>query len=199
MTPILMPQSELEATAAALARAFHHDPLQTYILPDEQERADRSPAHFASILRYGLLFGEVLTLPGPTSGAAVVLPPDGWEITPDRAAAAGFDQWSTTLGEVAANRFITALAALEPLHHRDVPHAHWYVLLLGVAPEWQGAGKGRALLRTVFDRATAAGQPCYLETAQPKNVGFYEHLGFRTVVNLVEPTSGLPFWTFRRD
>jgi GNAT superfamily N-acetyltransferase len=194
-----MHPADLEATAAALARAFQDDPLQTYILPDAEERARRSPAHFASILRYGLLFGEVFAAPGRARGAAVVLPPDGWEITPERAAAAGFDQWPITLGAVAAERFSSALSVLEPLHHRDVPRAHWYVLLLGVAPDAQGTGLGRALLQPVFDRATAAGQPCYLETAQPKNVGFYEHLGFRVVVDMVEPTSGLRLWTFRRD
>ena len=154
-------------------------PLQTYILPDAEDRARRSPAHFASIFRYGLLFGEVFTAPG---GAAVVLPPDEWEITPERGTSAGFDQGPTSLGAVAAERFSAALLALEPSHHRDLPSAHWYVLLLGVSPEAQGTGLGRALLQPVLDRATAAGQPCYLETAQPKNVGFYERLGFRVTL-----------------
>lgn len=199
MTATTMPASELDATAAALARAFHDDPLQTYILPDSRERAARSPAHFASILRYGLLFGEVFTIPGPASGAAVVLPPDGWEITPERAEAAGFNQWPTTIGEVAADRFVNTLSVLEPYHRRDVPPAHWYVLVLGVAPEAQGTGRGRALLQPTLARAATAGQPCYLETAQPKNVGLYEHLGFRVLAEVVEPTSGLRLWTFRRD
>lgn len=199
MTAVSLNPSDVDATAAALARAFHDDPLQTYILPDPADRAARSPAHFASILRYGLLFGEVFSLPGPASGAAVVLPPGGWEITPERAAAAGFDEWPTTLGAVAAERFVAALSVLEPFHHRDVPPAHWYVLLVGVSPEAQGSGRGRALLQPTLDRAAVAGQPCYLETAQPGNVPFYEHLGFRTLVHLVEPTSALPLWTFRRD
>lgn len=80
-------------------------------------------------------------MPGPASGAAVVLPPGQWEITPDHAAASGL-----TTGR----------------RHS----ARW--------------------------RAN-------LETAQPKNAPFYEHLGFRPIINLVEPTSTLPFWTLRRD
>lgn len=199
MTVTSLHPADLETTAAALARAFHDDPLQTFILPDAEERARRSPAHFAPILRYGQLFGEVFTAPGRAAGAAVVLPPNEWDITPERAAAAGFDEWPNTLGAVAAQRFSAALSALEPFHHRDVPSAHWYILLLGVSPEAQGTGLGRALLQPVLDRATAAGQPCYLETAQPKNVGFYQHLGFQVLVDMVEPSSGLRLWTFRRD
>lgn len=199
MIAVPMQSSDLEAHAAALARAFHADPLQTYILPDPEERAARSPAHFASLLRYGLLFGEVFTIPGPATGAAIVLPPDGWDVTPERAAAAGFDRWPETIGPVASERFLTTLSVIEPFHQRDVPRAHWYVFVLGVSPEAQGTGRGRALLHPVLDRARAEGLPCYLETAQPENVAFYQHLGFRVVVDMVEPISAVRLWTFRRD
>ena len=104
-----------------------------------------------------------------------------------------------TIGEVAAERFLTTLSAIDPFHQRDVPRAHWYVFVLGVSPEAQGTGLGRALLEPVIDRARAEGLPCYLETAQPKNVGFYQHLGFRVLVDMVELKSGLRLWTFRRD
>ncbi len=153
MTAVSLHPSDLDAQAAALARAFQEDPLQTFIFPDPEERATRSPAHFASLLRYGQLFGQVFTIQGPATGAAVVLPPNGWEVTPGRAAAAGFDQWPMTIGEVAAERFLTTLSAIDPFHHRDVPRAHWYVFVLGVSPEAQGTGLGRALLEPVIGRA----------------------------------------------
>jgi GNAT superfamily N-acetyltransferase len=141
----------------------------------------------------------VLTTTRPSDGAAVWLGPDAWEVTPERAAAAGLDDLPTIIGASAAERFFSVLAAVDPYHHRDVPPAHWYVMVVGVAPEVQGQGLGRALLQPIIDRANALGQPCYLETAQPKNVAFYEHLGFRQLVDTVEPSSGLRMWTFRRD
>ena len=58
-------------------------------------------------------------------------------------------------------------------------------MVVGVAKEAQGHGLGRALLQPMIDRADAACQPCYLETTQPKNVAFYEHLGFRRIVSTV--------------
>ena len=51
----------------------------------------------------------------------------------------------------------------------------------------------------MIDRADTAGQPCYLETAQPTNVAFYEKMGFDRVVDTREPQSGLRLWTFRRS
>lgn len=192
-------EDDLAAAAAVLARAFHDDPLQTYVFPDPAERVARSPAHFESLLRYGLQFGEVLTTAGVPRGAAVWLGPNAWEVTPERAAAVGLDRLPTVLGAAAAERFFSVLAAIDPYHHRDVPAAHWYVMVVGVAPDAQGSGVGRALLQPIMDRAAAAGQPCYLETAQPTNVVFYEQLGFHRLVETVEPQSGLRLWTFRRD
>lgn len=198
-TIVRLRDHDVAAAAQALARAFHDDPLQSYVFPDPAERAARSPAHFAPLLRYGLQFGEVLTTAGNPAGAAVWLGPTAWEVTPERAAAAGLDELPNTLGPDAAERFFSALAAIEPYHHRDVPPAHWYLMVVGVAPEAQGRGVGQALLQPLMDRAEAAGQPCYLETAQPKNVAFYKRLGFQLLVETVEAKSGVRLWTFRRD
>ena len=64
-------ESQIEDAGRALALAFQSDPLQTYVLPDSRVRAERSPAHFAALLRYGHLFGEVFTTRGAPVGAAV--------------------------------------------------------------------------------------------------------------------------------
>jgi ribosomal protein S18 acetylase RimI-like enzyme len=196
---VTLTEENLEAAAESLARAFHNDPLQAYVFPDEDERAARSPAHFTPLLRYGMLFGKVLTTQDKPLGAAVWLPPETWEVTPERAAAAGLDALPDVLGEEAAERFFSVLGAIDPYHHRDVPPAHWYLMVVGVAPEASGKGLGRALLKPIMNRADAAGLPCYLETAQPDNVAFYEYLGFKKIVEEVEPQSGLTMWTFRRD
>jgi len=196
---VRLAEQDVAAAAAALALAFQDDPLQTYVFPDPVERAARSPAHFAPLLQYGLLFGEVLTTVGTPVGAAVWLGPNAWEVTPERARAAGLDELPNALGADAAKRFFSVLEAVDPYHHRDVPASHWYVMVVGVAPEMRGNGLGRALLQPIIDRAEADGLPCYLETAQPNNVTFYEHLGFRRLVETVEPQSGLRLWTFRRD
>lgn len=202
MTPnniVSLSEENLSFAAESLARAFQEDPLQSYVFPDAAERAARSPAHFAPLLRYGMLFGEVLTTEGKPLGASVWLPPETWEVTPERAAATGLDELPDVLGEEAAERFFSVLGAIDPYHHKDVPPAHWYVMVVGVEPEAHGRGLGRALLEPVMDRADAAGLPCYLETSQPNNVSFYEYLGFKKVTEVIDPQSGLRLWTFRRD
>jgi hypothetical protein len=134
------------------------DPLQTYVFPDPIKRALRSPGHFAPLLRYGLQFGEVLTTAGAPAGAAVWLGPNAWEVTPERATAAGLDQLPIALGTAAAERFFSVLAAIDPYHHRDVPAEHWYVMVVGLRPAWE-AGRSGAFAASHGSR-DAASQPC---------------------------------------
>ena len=196
---VRLERKDLSRAATALGRAFHDDPLQSYVLPDPAVRAERSPAHFAPILEYGLRFGTVLTTAGEPRGAAVWLPPGETAVTDQRAAEAGLDTLPDVLGAAEADRFFSVLATIDPYHRTDVPSEHWYVLVIGVEPGAQGRGLGRALLTPVLEEARRDKLPCYLETAQPQNVEFYRHLGFRVLRDIVDPRSGLRLWTFRRD
>ena len=193
-----MDEDGLPAAAQALANAFMDDPLEKYTFPNEDERRAKAPGHFAAALRYGLKFGEVYAA-ADGAGASIWLKPGETEVTPERAIEGGFGELPGVMGEGAFNRFFTALAFAEEYHKRDVSEPHWYTMVLGVDPAFQGRGYGRSLLEPVMDRARADGTPVYLETAQPKNVSFYEKMGFRVLRELVEPSSSLQMWTFRCD
>ncbi len=170
-----------------------------YTLPDPDERAERAPGHFRLVLEYGLAFGTVLTTSGVTLGAAVWLPPGEGIISPARARDGGLDRLPKVIGAAAAERFGSVVSTLDPFHEGDVPRDHWYVSVLGVDPAAQGRGVGRALLEPVMDDARFSGLPCYLETANPSNVAFYQRSGFRVLHDFVEQLSGLRLWTLRCD
>lgn len=67
------------------------------------------------------------------------------------------------------------------------------------APAVASTGIGGSLVRAGLERADADGLPCYLETVNPKNVPFYQKLGFDVIVDTVDPTSDLRLWTFLRQ
>jgi GNAT superfamily N-acetyltransferase len=198
MEVVPLAEAQLEDAGRALALAFQDDPLQSYVLPDPEQRVLRSPAHFAALLRFGHLFGEVYTTTATPEGAAIWQPP-GVEVTPERAVSAGLDRLPAHIGADAMERLGRVLDYLEASHRRDVPPEHWYLMIVGVVPARQGQGVGRALLQPVLNRADSASLPCYLDTAQPRNLPFYQKLGFRVVAESVEPEGGLRLWTFRRD
>jgi ribosomal protein S18 acetylase RimI-like enzyme len=68
-----------------------------------------------------------------------------------------------------------------------------------VDPARQRQGIGRALVQAGVAQAAAAGLPCYLDTAAPENLPFYEQLGFRVLVDSPIPDTNLHFWTMALD
>ncbi|MCG7857131.1 GNAT family N-acetyltransferase [Flavihumibacter sp.] len=190
-------EEELEAASLSLANAFFMDPLQRYVFPEEKDNREKSPIHFKSILNYGYLFGDVYTT-DDIGGAVVWLRPGETDGSPEMAVAAGLDKLPEEVGTEEMNRFFNAIAFVETFHKEDIPMPHWYTMVIGVDPVHQGKGYGRILLDPVLEQAAADGIPVYLETAQPANVSFYQHLGFRILRELVEPVSGLQLWTFQK-
>ncbi|MFC3613116.1 GNAT family N-acetyltransferase [Lutimaribacter marinistellae] len=79
-----------------------------------------------------------------------------------------------------------------------VDPSDWYLSILGLDPSVQGQGKGSALLAPVLARADAAGVGCYLETFTPRNMRFYQRLGFVAVGTFHEPVTDAEYHVMRR-
>ncbi len=196
---VLQPLEEAQIAEAAqtLASAFHSDPLQMHVFPDPTERAQSALALFSCFLRQGHFFGEVFATAGMT-GVSVWMRP-GNATTAEQATQSGYQQLPQVMGKEAFNRFGRVLDYLSDAHSKGLPAEHWYLMAVGVIPELRGRGHGRALIEPIITRADDAGMPICLDTAQPKVGPFYERLGFRPVIETVDPSSGLRFWTYQRD
>jgi ribosomal protein S18 acetylase RimI-like enzyme len=190
-------EKDIAAAGAVLAGAFQDDPLQAYVFPDAEERAQRSPVQFSTFLRQSVLFGEAYATPDMIGIAAWMVP--GQEVTFEQAKQSGFTQLPDLMGKEAFERFGRVLDYLSNAHRDGIPDNYWYLTIIGVAPEAQGRGHARALLNPIMARADAAGLSIFLDTAQPKVKPFYENLGFRLTTETTDPDSGLVFWTYRRD
>ena len=190
---------QIPAAGALLARALFDDGLAKHMYPDQEERKARTPWHFGAMVRYGVLFGRVLATAGELRGVAVWLAPGEAEMTDNRIAAAGLDASPAVLGDEAFGRFVSAMAQIEPYREQDVSPQHWYLALVGVDPDYSGKGIGGSLLRPILAEADGEGFPCYLETAEGRNVAFYQKHGFETVRHGTVPDTAVEYWTMQRS
>jgi ribosomal protein S18 acetylase RimI-like enzyme len=71
-----------------------------------------------------------------------------------------------------------------------------YIYCVGVEPSHTGRGIGSQLMNHALDRFAEQGLPCALRTEQPRNVRFYEKLGFRCVEDTIVPVTQLRSWFF---
>lgn len=182
---------DLEDVAEILSAASESDPFVAWMLPDTQSRQRR--------VREILLF--VLSRLDADrhcyvadQGAAVWVPPGGWRMStwhelqaiPDLARTAGRS----------LPRALYGSAVLDE-HHPEAP-LHWYLEALGVVPGNQGRGIGSRLVKARLERCDAERWPAYLETANARNLGLYERLGF-TVSEEFHLRRGPSMWTVWRE
>ena len=176
-----------------LADAFYDSSLLRFILPDDDHRLTATREFFDLVVDLMAVHDDTWTTPDGTAGAALWVPyghePMSAEMT---------ERFATELSRLSgphAERTLE-LFALADEHHPHEPHE--YLFFLGVRPELQSQGIGTALMAPVLARADAAGHPCYLETANPRNRTLYERHGFRVIADITTP-HGPPFWPMVRD
>jgi len=196
----LSPQKIAEASRS-LAAAFFDDPTSRFLLPREQSR-DRwlRLIHEAS-LRHVLPEGHVQTIDGDeVSGVIGVVPPGRYPLPTTR-----FLRHLVPIilrlptGGFPLGRAVRALQAQGMIDRLHVKEPHWYVAVLGVLPERQGEGLGRALLDPPLARADRDRLPTYLETSNERNLTFYGRFGFEVMQEVSIPGGGPPVWTMLRQ
>lgn len=196
--PIRVSAPDGPRVAALLARAFQDDPEMVYAFADATERARALPRLISLNVRYGLLFGEVYAAPD-WQGAAVWLPPGQTRFTVARVLRAGMLAAPLRLPWRTLRRLATLGRRAAGLHARHAPDPHWYLSQLGVEPTHQRQGIASGLLAPILARCDAERLPCYLETANPANIAFYQRHGF-AVVDESRPDTDIPgLWALRRD
>ena len=191
----LITEAQIPLAGAMLEQTFINDPLNIYTAPDPAMRTRIFAWYFAQSVRADASTHTIYTTPGQPEGVAVWMNP----YTNEQTAGDNTDEMKQRFGQEAYKRFVDAFSYFQHVHHEVIESPHWYLKLLGVAPQSQGQGIGKALLLPVLRRADAEGLPCYLETFTERNIPFYESSGFQVAQAGIEPQSQVPFWAMKRE
>ena len=183
-------RGRIEALADTFARAFLDDPMIRWPLPDSPDLPDRIRQVFASIY-VGVADQGVIWEAGDADGFAVWIPAG--------AADDMFESDASVRGQLAplTDDGGAKYEVLWTWIEERVPGDVWYLDALGVDPARQGAGVGSALLLHGLEAAAGAGVDAFLETAQERNVGYYQRFGFRVVDDGSPTPDGPHIWFMR--
>ncbi|MBC7188392.1 MAG: GNAT family N-acetyltransferase [Calditrichaeota bacterium] len=178
MQPTLpLARTQKRAAGELLARAFHSDPSFVFTIPDPVRRQEVLSWLFERLVAAVMDWGRVLTTPS-LAGVALWLGPERQSLPTWRLVRSGLTLFPLVCGWSAFRRFTALARWSELLHRRTLRGRHWYLFAMGVEPSCQRLGVGTVLLNSVLPIADAEGLPCYLDTTNLANIGYYERFGF---------------------
>jgi ribosomal protein S18 acetylase RimI-like enzyme len=95
------------------------------------------------------------------------------------------------VGQEARRRMQILSQYIDKKRRELAPYNHWYLVLLGVDPKFQGRGYASRLIRGMLTRIDEEGLPCYLETDGERNVRIYRHFGFEVIDEFIIPETNV--------
>ena len=178
--------SDRDAAIAALADAFSTDPVFTYLLDPDTERADD-----ALMVEVMTVVFDAFVINGHTYdvddlGAALWSPPG---ITTDTEAMSAF------FGEHAIpERMETAFPGFIEMNEAHPTEPHFYLQFVGAHHAARGRGVGSTLLERVLAVCDTEGVPAYLEATTPRSAALYARHGFEatTAITLADGVELVP-------
>jgi GNAT superfamily N-acetyltransferase len=194
----VMPFSQ---ASVALAESLIDDPFYWAITddfgPDASARKQALQPYFKYSLQEAHRTGRCAIAPDPSLGAAAWLLPRNSEV--HHAESEAKSQYLASILGPRGNQNYHRMVDMAPLAEQVVPPTAWYLSIVGILPAAQGRGIGAALLSETLAEASTAKVPCYLETFTPRNLPFYNRLGFRRAAEYVEPVTGSWYVVMLRD
>ena len=182
---------DIGPAAGMLVRAFRNYQLLQQAFPDEQQQEKVAPYFFRYSLHYGIRYGETYATSSNLEGIAIWLPSEYFPVTFWKLLRAVPLSVILGFGRHGGGRLRYVGDYIDAVHRRLAPFKHWFLLALGVDPQFQSKGYAGRLLRPMLARLHEEGLPCYLETFDEKNVRIYERFGFKVIEEAPIPKTDL--------
>jgi GNAT superfamily N-acetyltransferase len=178
-TPVVHATSgDLGPLVDALADAFADDPVQRWLFAGAADHRGSLGRFFRFFVDEYFAIGHVYVPSGsPDAGGALWAPPDRDVLHDEARIGELIALVRDEIGVDPTPRLMELARAAE--YRPQVPH--FYLGILGVAASARGGGLGAVLVSPILAACDAAGIPAHLESSNPRNIGFYERLGFETV------------------
>ena len=157
---------------STIVLGFAADPMARWVWPDSSQYLRVMPQFVNAFGGRAFEYGTAYITEG-AHAAALWLPPG---VEPDEAEMGAVVEKSL---RPQISEDIAAVQKGMAEHHPREPH--WYLPLVAADPNWIGHGLGTSLMKHALRRCDEEGIAAYLESSNPRNISFYQRLGFRIV------------------
>jgi ribosomal protein S18 acetylase RimI-like enzyme len=169
---------DLDAAFSVIGLAFADNPNTLMLARGDRDRAERMMRAVVRVAKLSRKWSHVLVAVA-ASDIVGVLNAAEWPNCQLRA----WEKLRTAPALIGAmgSAIPRALKMTGVWAKQDPQRPHWHIGPLGVSPDHQGHGIGKALLAKFLETVDGNGSPAYLETDVERNVALYEKFGFKVV------------------
>lgn len=189
---------QIGAAAELCARAFLNTPHVAYFFPVEPTRMQKTVELFRMRIRYGRLYGDILTTSPDPAGLAVWIPSSKATMTLWRQMRAGGSRLYRAAGSDAVARMTHVAEHNDRLRAKHAPGEHRFLSILAVDPAHQGRGLASRLLESALDRFDCEKIHVYAETTEAELLDFYGRFGFEAGAPSTVSGTDLAVWPLVR-
>ena len=196
LNQITLPQQK--KAAKTLGEAFANDTFMSYMLPNSQSRVSKLIQLFIPAIKFCIHYGGIEIR---EQGGGILLWVSGKSLSFNliQLIKSGLIWLPLTIGIPAFKRFYQHDRTCEHALNKHTSPNFAYLWVLGVHPDCAGRGLAKQMVTSALNKMREEGySTCILRTENPKNVGFYEHLGFKQIYTDIPASSGIRFWLFEQ-
>jgi ribosomal protein S18 acetylase RimI-like enzyme len=180
---IKLDSAQSELAVQSLAQAFAETAIFNVFLPEDLLRQAIVRQQFCrTLVNYAQVYNHSYTvidrMTGQLQGSALWIPPEGLPDSLWRWLRSGGFEFLLQIEWRKLPTLLSIFFSLDVLPKAKLKQPYWYLMMLGVTPEFQGQGIGSQLLQPVLEQADRQGMICYLETSNEAAVRLYQRHGF---------------------
>ncbi|MDG6222059.1 MAG: GNAT family N-acetyltransferase [Candidatus Bathyarchaeota archaeon] len=191
-------RNKAQRAVKTLEKAFETYPLLKYYYPEKPIR-EKVTNYFLSFVVYsGIKYGEVFGTSPNFEGVVVWLPSQNYPLTFWKILRTVPISKIFNFGRYGGSKMTNFINHLDTVHKDMTPFKHLFLQTIGVAPKFQDKGFGKRLIQPMLQRLDDEKIPCYLETIDEKNVGFYQRFGFEIIGKSNIPETNFVNWAMLR-
>ncbi len=161
------------------------------------QRKEAMLRYYDYSMQEGRRYGTLFATSGRAAGASVWSQPLSNDIYKQKAGQKK-EFLRRYMGDNSVDTYEQLNANMSARTEAVVPPGSWYLSILGVAPPFQGQGLGQTLILPMLEQTDVSGCHTFLETFTPRNIRFYEKLGFEVTGDFDEPATRARYWVMVR-
>lgn len=181
--------------ADVLTRAFLDDPYYGYIMPNRNKSRKQLHWWMKLLLNYTLKYGDIYYT-DDHKAIAMWLGPEKPVVSDIKILSMGLILYPFKVGLRNFMRLMDIDGQWKK-EHKKLDKRHYYLMVIGVEPEFQQKGIGSRLMQVGLKKADDEKLECFLETVTPEDVRFYEKHNFKVIHNKAF-SEKQQFWIMKR-